>query len=95
MAIASAEDWKKNMVGNKGNLRVVYPETTEIAEGVVYARYYAEGVVGMEGNVSPYRTRVTSVWVKESDGEWRVKSIHFSPANYGGTHKTQSSDFDD
>ena len=40
-------------------------------------------------------TRITSVWVKESDGEWRVKSIHFSPANYGGTHKTQSSDFDD
>ena len=95
MAIASAEDWKKNMVGNKGNLRVVYPEATEIAEGVVYARYYAEGVVGMEGNVSPYRTRVTSVWLKESDGEWRVKSTHFSPANYGGTHKTQSSDFDD
>ena len=47
MAIASAEDWKKNMVGNTGNLRVVYPEATEIAEGVVYARYYAEGVVGM------------------------------------------------
>ena len=64
-------------------------------DGVVYARYYAEGVVGTDGNVSPYRTRVTSVWLKESDGEWRVKSMHFSPANYGGTHKTQSSDFDD
>ncbi len=92
---ASAEDWKKNMVGSKANLRVVYPEATEIADGVVYARYYAEGVVGTEGDVSPYRTRVTSVWVKESDGEWRVKSMHFSAANYGGIHKTQSSDFDD
>ena len=95
MSTASADDWEKNMVGNNANLRVVYPETTEIADGVVYARYYAEGVVGTNDNVSPYRTRVTSVWLKESDGEWRVKSMHFSPANYGGTHKTQSSDFDD
>lgn len=93
-AVASAADWQRNMATNGGNLRVAYPEAYEVADGVVYARYYAEGVVGTQGNMSPYRTRVTSVWVEE-DGVWRVKSMHFSPANFGGVHKTQSADFDD
>lgn len=95
IAVASAADWQRNMATNGGNLRVAYPEAYEIADGVVYARYYAEGVVGTDGDMSPYRTRVTSVWVEEDDGIWRVKSMHFSPANFGGVHKTQSADFDD
>lgn len=95
LAKASADDWKRNMSGNKGNVRVFYTEATEISEGVVYARYYGEGVIGTEGDLSPYRTRITNVWVKEADGEWRMKAMHFSPANFGGTHKTQRSDFDD
>jgi hypothetical protein len=33
-------------------------------------------------------------WVKE-DGNWVLKSGHYSPASYGGVHKTQASDFED
>lgn len=96
IARASAEDWKRHMAGTKqGSVRVFYTEATEISEGVVYARYYGEGVVGKEDDLSPYRTRITNVWVKEPDGEWRIKAMHFSAANFGGTHKTQRLDFED
>jgi len=33
-------------------------------------------------------------WIKEN-GKWVVKSQHYSPANYGGVHRTQAADFDD
>jgi ketosteroid isomerase-like protein len=95
VAKATADDWKRNMVGDASNMRIAYTEAAEVADGVVYARYYAEGVVGTADNQTPYRTRVTNVWVKEADGKWRAKAMHFSRANYGGTHQTVSSDFDD
>ncbi|MCS5594650.1 MAG: hypothetical protein NZ730_08925 [Porticoccaceae bacterium] len=41
-----------------------------------------------------YRTRVTMNWIKES-GNWVLSSAHYSPASYGGVHKTQASDFED
>lgn len=95
LATATADDWKRNMAGVKSNTQVFYPEVAEIAEGVVYARYYMEGMVGDESAQYPYRTRVTNVWTLEEDGEWRIKAMHFSSAGYGGTHRTQSTDFED
>jgi len=71
-----------------------YPEATQISDDVVYVRFYSEGMVGSDGKMSDYRTRVTMNWVKE-DGKWVVKSAHYSPASYGGVHKTQASDFED
>ena len=94
-AASSADDWKRNMAGVKSNLQVFYPEVAQIAEGVVYARYYMEGMVGDESAQYSYRTRVTNVWTLEEDGEWRIKAMHFSSAGYGGTHRTQSTDFED
>jgi ketosteroid isomerase-like protein len=41
-----------------------------------------------------YRTRVTMNWIKEG-GNWVLSSAHYSPASYGGVHKTQASDFED
>jgi ketosteroid isomerase-like protein len=83
------------MAGQQNNMQVFYPEVADIAEGVVYARYYLEGMVGDEAEQYPYRTRVTNVWVLEDDGQWRIKAMHFSNAGYGGTHRTQSTDFED
>jgi ketosteroid isomerase-like protein len=92
---SSADDWQRNMAGQKNNMQVFYPEVAEIADGVVYARYYLEGMVGDASDQYPYRTRVTNVWTLEEDGEWRIKAMHFSNAGYGGTHRTQSADFQD
>lgn len=94
-AASSADVWKRNMTGQENNMQVFYPEVAEIADGVVYARYYLEGMVGEESEQYPYRTRVTNVWTLEEDGEWRIKAMHFSNAGYGGTHRTQISDFED
>ena len=71
-----------------------YTEATAIADDVVHVRFYSEGMVGNDGVMSDYRTRVTMNWVKE-DGKWVVRSAHYSPASYGGVHKTLSSDFED
>ena len=71
-----------------------YAEATEIAEDVVHVRFYSEGMVGNNGDLSDYRTRVTMNWVKES-GKWVLKTAHYSPASYGGVHKTIASDFED
>lgn len=94
-AASSADSWKRNMAGQKNNMQVFYPEVAEIADGVVYARYYMEGMVGDASEQYPYRTRVTNVWTLEDDGAWRIKAMHFSSAGYGGTHRTQTSDFED
>jgi hypothetical protein len=51
-------------------------------------------MVGSNGKMNDYRTRVTMNWVKE-DGNWVLRSAHYSPASYGGVHKTQASDFED
>ena len=71
-----------------------YAEATAIAEDVVHVRFYSEGMVGNNGDLSDYRTRVTMNWVKES-GNWVLKTAHYSPASYGGVHKTIASDFED
>ena len=71
-----------------------YAEATAIAEDVVHVRFYSEGMVGNNGDLSDYRTRVTMNWVKES-GKWVLKTAHYSPASYGGVHKTIASDFED
>ena len=94
-AASSADDWKRNMAGQKSNTQVFYLEVAEIADGVVYARYYMEGMTGDESEQYPYRTRVTNVWTLEEDGEWRIKAMHFSGADFGGTHRTQNTDFED
>ena len=90
--IPSVEQWEKFDQGGVTN--VFYPEAIQLSESVVLARFYAEGVVTAGGNASDYRTRVTMTWVKEN-GNWVVKSQHYSPANYGGVHQTQAADFED
>ena len=92
---SSADDWKRNMAGQNSNTQVFYLEVAEIADGVVYARYYMEGMTGDESEQHPYRTRVTNVWTLEDDGQWRIKAMHFSGADFGSTHRTQNSDFED
>lgn len=94
-AASSADDWKRNMAGQNSNTQVFYLEVAEITDGVVYARYYMEGMTGDESERYPYRTRVTNVWTLEDDGQWRIKAMHFSGADFGGTHRTQTSDFED
>ena len=90
--VSSVEQWEKFDQG--GITNVFYPEAIQLSEGVVLARFYAEGIVTAGGNSSDYRTRVTMNWVKEG-GKWVVKSQHYSPANYGGVHQTQAADFED
>ena len=90
--VPSVEQWEKFDQG--GITNVFYPEAIQLSEGVVLARFYAEGIVTAGGISSDYRTRVTMNWVKEG-GKWVVKSQHYSPANYGGVHQTQAADFED
>ena len=87
----SVDDWKKS---GAALTQYYYPEATMIADGVVHVRFYSEGMVGSKEKMNDYRTRVTMNWVKE-DGNWVLKSGHYSPASYGGVHKTQASDFED
>lgn len=90
LAKPSVEFWQKS---GPAQIQYFYPEATQIAADVVHVRLYAEGMVGPSGQESDYRTRVTMNWVKE-EGSWVLKSAHYSPASYGGVHKTQVSDFD-
>ena len=71
-----------------------YPEATAISDDVVHVRFYSEGMVGSDGKMSDYRTRVTMNWIKE-DGNWVMRTAHYSPANFGGVYKAQASDFED
>ena len=71
---------------------VYFPEATMLTEDAYLVRFYYEGVVGE--NDQPYRTRVTTTWVKE-DGNWVLRSQHYSSAAYGGVHQTVRSDFED
>ena len=59
-----------------------------------HVRFYSEGMVGSDGKMSDYRTRVTMNWIKE-DGNWVMRTAHYSPANFGGVYKAQASDFED
>ena len=51
---------------------------------VAVATFYAEGAFKVVGQpaVTDYLTRATQVFVKE-DGEWKVRSSHFSPITGG------------
>ena len=90
----SAEELAKLMLGTQ-TTRVFYPEATELAKGVVMVRYYLEGVVeSPAGTVPNYRTRVTTVLVKESGG-WKIRAWHFSPLHDGGRHLTYKTDFEE
>ncbi len=89
--IMTAEDWENSSQG--GVTKVHYPEATQISKDVVHVRFYSEGMVFSGENASDYRTRVTMNWIKEN-GAWVMKSAHYSPAAYGGVHKTQQADFD-
>ena len=88
----SVDNWKNTNQGGVTN--VFYPEAIQISDDVVYVRFYFEGVVEDDNNTYDYRTRVTMNWVKE-DGKWVVKTQHYSPAGYGGVHRTQKADFEE
>ena len=90
----SAEELAELMVGSQAT-RVFYPEATELAKDVVMVRYYLEGVVeSPAGTVPNYRTRVTTVVVRES-GDWKIRAWHFSPLHDGGRHLTYKTDFEE
>ena len=75
--------------------QVFYPEATELSKDVVMVRYYLEGVIeSPAGTVPNYRTRVTTVLVKESS-RWTIRAWHFSPLHDGGRHLTSKTDFED
>ena len=74
--------------GQGGLLDILYKDN------VVFVRFYYEGMTEVNGETSPYRTRVTMNWVKEG-GNWVAKTQHYSPASYGGVHVPQASDFSD
>jgi len=95
LIVSTAESWAKNMKISGGLVIPFFIETTELSPTIVYARYYAEGMTGEGSRVVPYRSRVTSIWIKEKDGKWRMKSSHFSSAAFGGTHVTVPTDFED
>ena len=88
----TAESWAASNQG--GSLNVYYPEAFQISDDVVFVRFYYEGMTEVDGETSPYRTRVTMNWVKEN-GKWVSKTQHYSPAAYGGVHVSQASDFED
>ena len=90
--ITSVEEMKKNFLTYSGLWTVYYPEAISLSNDVILTRYYLEGLSKAGASKTPYRTRVTHIWVKEN-GKWRTRSWHFSPSTYGGVHVTQSSDF--
>jgi hypothetical protein len=90
----SVEELAELMVGSQ-TTRVFYPEATELAKDVVMVRYYLEGVIeSPAGTVPNYRTRVTTVVVRES-GSWKIRAWHFSPLHDGGRHLTYKTDFEE
>ena len=88
----SAASWAASNQGGVTN--AYYPEAIQLADDVVFVRFYYEGMTEVNGITSPYRTRVTMNWVNEG-GKWVVKTQHYSPAAYGGVHIPQASDFDE
>ena len=93
LKITSVDEMKKNLSSYSGLWNVYYPEAIPLSNDVILTRYYLEGLSKSGASTTPYRTRVTHIWVKEN-GKWLTRSWHFSPANYGGVHVTQSFDFD-
>ena len=92
LAKTTSAQWKAS--GQAGVLNTFYPEFSELADGVVYVRFYYEGVLQAAGITRDYRTRASMNWVKE-DGNWVAKTMHFSSAEFGDVTVTQASDFED
>ena len=92
LLIQTAASWAASNQGGVTN--AYYPEAIQLADEVVFVRFYYEGMTEVNGVTSPYRTRVTMNWVNEG-GKWVVKTQHYSPAAYGGVHIPQASDFDE
>lgn len=84
--------YKRDLSVPAVNVNVYYPEATEISPGVVYARYYIEGLIGAGSERYQYRSRITNVWVREGQ-EWRMRGAHYSDSNYGRTRRTLDEDF--
>ena len=88
--VFTAEDYEQNYPDGLNNVH--YPEATMLTKDAYLVRFYYEGVAGSDNQ--PYRTRVTTTWVNE-DGNWVMRSQHYSSAAYGGVHQTVRSDFED
>lgn len=73
------------------NIEFKHIQVISLADGnVAVAHYYSEGSMKPKGSaaVGHYLTRVSQVFVKE-DGEWKVRSSHWSPVSGGsGTSQT-------
>ena len=82
------QQWKNRQL----NWQVYYPEAIPLGSDVMLVRYYLEGLIVMSDKSTPYRTRVTSTWVKKN-GKWLIKSEHYSAANYGGVYIPTQEDF--
>ena len=91
LAKQTVENWKKS---SGAVTQHFYAEATALADDVVHVRFYSEGMVGDDGNMSDYRTRVTMNWVKEGNKSVD-KSIIYSSASYGGINVSQAADFED
>ena len=92
LKVSSAEQMEENLSNYSGLWKVYYPEAIALSNDVILTRYYLEGLAKAGASTTPYRTRVTHIWVNEN-GKWLTRSWHFSPAAYGGVHVTQASDF--
>jgi ketosteroid isomerase-like protein len=93
-AKVSAAELERLQPGSQ-TTQVFYPEATELGKDVVMVRYYLEGVIeSPAGTVPNYRTRVTTVLVKESS-RWTIRAWHFSPLHDGGRHLTSKTDFEE
>ena len=88
--VFTAEDYEQNYPDGLNNVH--YPEATMLTKDAYLVRFYYEGVAGSDNQ--PYRTRVTTTWVNE-DGNWVMRSQHYSSAAYGGVRQTVRSDFED
>ena len=91
--VSTPDQWKSQMQGIEASVQVHALELTEITPGVMFARYYLEGMSGVVGNPKPYRTRVTSIWIKESDGGWRQKNRPFLGSRFRGGVRTGNTGF--
>ena len=91
--IVTVERMKDHFAKVHHNFQVYFPEAVLLSKDVVLTRYYLEGLLTTAGKTSPYRTRVTQIWVKVN-GKWFAKSGHASSAAYGGVYLTQPTDYD-
>tara|TARA_B100000941_G_scaffold50279_1_gene31983 strand:- start:2711 stop:3175 length:465 start_codon:yes stop_codon:yes gene_type:complete len=87
---SSVADYEKNFAA--GFNSIFYPEAVKLTKDAYVVRFYYEGVVGEDDQ--PYRTRVTTTWIKEN-GKWVMRTQHYSSASFGGVHQTVRSDFEE